>query len=173
LQQWLPAGRVRIASWLWKFHLLYAAGALGLALLGLVDLSSTFPVFDGLLVITLVMLTVNAARYFRRLRREQQVVLVSCVLFAGFLLFDMSDADGLVPCGRSGTGWGALAVVLAGISISVWHVSQTQQAHYQLTLSLETRVADRTAKAEALAEREAARSQLLALESKKRQKLAD
>lgn len=173
LQQWLPAGRVRIASWLWKFHLLYAAGALGLALLGLVDLSSTFPVFDGLLVITLVMLTVNAARYFRRLRREQQVVLVSCVLFAGFLLFDMSVAHGLVPWGRSVTSWGALAFVLAVISISVWHFSQTQQALYQLTLNLEKKVADRTAKAEALAEREASRSQLLALESKKSQKLAD
>src|SRR5690606_36334280 len=125
-----------------------------LALLGLVDLSSTFPVFDGLLVITLGMLTVNAARYIRRLRREQQVVLVSCVLFAGFLLFDMAVAHGLVPWGRSVTRWGSLAFVLAVISISVWRFSQTQPALYQLTLNLEEKVADRTAKAEVLAERE-------------------
>ncbi len=173
LQQWLPAGRVPLIGWLWKFHLLYAVGALVLSLAGVVELSSTFPVFDGLLVVTLLLLVASTVRHFGQLRREQQVVLLSCVLFAAFLLFDMAVAHGLLPWGRPLASWGALVFLLAVVSISVWHYSETQRALYQLTLTLEKKVADRTAKAEALAEREASRSQLLALESKKSQKLAD
>ena len=173
LQQWLPVGRLPLIGWLWKFHLLYAVGALALSLVGVVELNSTFPVFDGLLVVTLILLTVSTARHVRRLSRQQQVVLVSCVMLAAFLLFDMAVAHGLLPWGRPLASWGALAFLLAVVSISVWHYSETQRALYELTLTLEKKVDDRTAKAEALAEREASRSQLMALESKKSQKLAD
>jgi diguanylate cyclase (GGDEF)-like protein len=69
--------------------------------------------------------------------------------------------------------WGALGFSLAVVSISVWHYGKTQKELQQLNVRLEQKVRERTARAESLAEREVARARLLALESKKSQKLAD
>ncbi len=173
LRQWLDEPRPVLISWLIWCHLGFAVVALALALSGLVDLSSTFPVFDGLLLVSLVLMTAIVLRHFMVLRREQQILLLACGLFAALLILDMGVAHGVLPWARVPVSWGALAFSLAVISISVWHYGKTQQALHQLTLRLEQKVAERTARAEALAEREVARSRLLALENKKSQKLAD
>ncbi|MET4025686.1 diguanylate cyclase (GGDEF)-like protein [Marinobacter sp. MBR-99] len=173
LSQWLDARRPRLVRWLMWLHLVFAASALLLALLGLVNLSSTFPVFDGILLISLALMAAVVVRNFRSLYREQQVFLFTCGVFIVLLILDMAVAHGFLPWQRVPVSWGALAFSLALISISVWHYGKTQQALHQLTVQLEQKVAERTARAEALAEREVARSRLLALESKKSQTLAD
>ncbi|KPQ30522.1 MAG: Response regulator containing a CheY-like receiver domain and a GGDEF domain [Marinobacter excellens HL-55] len=172
LQQWLSELRPVLAGWIWKLHLAFAIVALALSLMGPVDLSSTFPVFDGLLLVSLLLLAVSAGRRFRRLYREQQILLVTFTLFSGFLIADMAVAHGFLPWARVPVSWGALAFSLAVISISVWHYGKTQKALQELTVRLEQKVAERTERAEALAQREVARSRLLALESSKSQKLA-
>ena len=172
LQQWLSEHRPLLAGWIWKFHLVFVVAALTLALVGAVDLSSTFPVFDVLLLVSLLLLTGSAAVRFRRLYLEQQILLLSCALFAAFLIVDMAVAHGFLPWARVPVSWGALAFAVAVVSISVWHYGRTQKALQELTVDLEHKVAERTERAEALAQREIARSRLLALESSKSQKLA-
>ena len=65
-------------------------GAIGLALLGVIDLSSTFPVFDALFLITVTCMATVAVRRFRHLAREQKVLLLTYGLFCGLLVVDMA-----------------------------------------------------------------------------------
>ncbi len=173
LALWLGRQSSALIRGLMWFHLVFAFGAIGLALAGIVDLSSTFPVFDSVLVVSLVLLVAVVSRRFAGLYREQQVLLIACGLFAGLLIVDMGVAHGFIPWTRVPVSWGALGFSLAVVSISVWHFGRTQKKLQQLTVRLEQKVQERTARAEALAEREVARARLLALESKKSQKLAD
>ncbi|PSF10458.1 GGDEF domain-containing protein [Marinobacter halophilus] len=172
LHQWLSEHRPLLMGWLWKFHLMFAVAALGLALVGAVDLSSTFPVFDGLLLVSLLLMAGSAGVRFKRLYLEQQALLLSCALLAGFLVADMAVAHGFIPWAPVPVSWGALAFSLAVVSISVWHYGRTQKALQELTVDLEQKVAERTERAETMVQREVARSRLLALESSKGQKLA-
>lgn len=173
LHQWLSEHRPLLVGWIWKLHLVFVVAALGLALVGAVELSSTFPVFDGLLLMSLLLMAGSAGIRFKRLYLEQQALLLSCALFAGFLVVDMAVAHGFLPWAPVPVSWGALAFSLAVVSISVWHYGRTQKALQELTVDLEQKVAERTERAEAMAQREVARSRLLALESSKSQKLAD
>lgn len=173
VSQWLEDRRPGLILWLMWLHLIFATAALLLAIFSVVDLSSTFPVFDAVFLVSLVLMVSVVVRHFLELNREQQVFLLGCGVFVVLLVLDMAVAHGFIPWGRVPVSWGALAFSLALISISVWHYGKTQQALQQLTLELEQKVAERTARAEALAEREVARSRLLALESKKSQRLAD
>lgn len=173
LQQWLSGQGPTAARWLWKLHLVYVVGALGLSAMGWVDLSSTFPPFDALLMASLLILMVSAARRFRGLAIEQRLLLATFAVFSVFLILDMAVAHGVLPWGRVPVSWGALGFSLAIISIAVWHYSTTHQALYTLTAQLEQKVAERTARAEGLAQREAARASLLSLESRKNETLFD
>lgn len=173
LQQWLSGHGPTAARWLWKLHLVYLIGALGLSMAGWLDLSMTFPPFDALLLVTLVILMVSAGRRVRRLAAEQRLLLATFALFSVFLILDMAVAHGVLPWGRVPVSWGALGFSLAIISIALWHYSTTYQALYNLTGQLEQKVAERTARAEGLAQREAARASLLSLESRKNETLFD
>ncbi len=173
LRQWLGAARPALISWLVWIHLGLAVSALALALVGAVDLSSTFPVFDVLLLVSLVLMAGAVLPRFCVLFREQQVLVVACGVLAVLLIVDMAVAHGFLPWGRVPVSWGALGFSLAVVSISVWHYGKTQKELQQLNIRLEQKVQERTARAESLAEREVARARLLALESKKSQKLAD
>ncbi|WP_228128439.1 GGDEF domain-containing protein [Marinobacter daepoensis] len=173
LAQWLGKQRSGLIRGLMWFHLVYAVGAVVGALGGLVALSSTFPVFDAVLVVSLLLIAMVAVRQFSGLYREQQILLLACGGFVALLILDMAVAHGFLPWGRVPVSWGALGFSLAVIGISVWHFGRTQRALHQLTARLEQKVRERTARAEALAAREVARGRLLALESKKSQKFAD
>lgn len=88
LEQWLRQPGSRLLNWIWKLHLVFLCGALGLPLAGWLDLSSTFPVFDGLFLVSLLLMGVVAIRHYRSLSREQQVILVAYGLYAGLLVAD-------------------------------------------------------------------------------------
>ncbi|MDL0431814.1 diguanylate cyclase [Marinobacter sp. TBZ242] len=173
LEQWFSDRRPRIINLVWKIHLIYAVAAIGLALAGVVDLSSTFPVFDGILLVSLTTIAVVVARRFRDLRIEQRVILAAYGVFCTLLVVDMAVAHGVVPWWRVPVSWGTLIFSLAVVLISLWHYARTQQALHQLNLSLEQQVAERTEKAESLVRLEQARARLLTFENEKSRVLND
>lgn len=173
LEQWFSDRRPWLINLVWKLHLVYAVAALGLALAGVVDLSSTFPVFDAFLLASLTTITVVVVRRFRDLRVEQQIILAAYGVFCSLLVVDMAVAHGFLPWGRVPVSWGTLVFSLAVVVISLWHYARTQQALHRLNLSLEQQVTERTQKAEALARREQARVRLLTFENEKTRVLND
>ncbi len=173
LEQWFTDHRPWLINLVWKIHLVYAVGAIALALAGVVDLSSTFPPADALLLASLVTITIVVARRFRHLRIEQQVILAAYGVFCSLLVMDMAVAHGFLPWTRVPVSWGTLVFSLAVVLISLWHYARTQQALHRLNLSLEQQVAERTKKAEALARMEQARVRLLTFENEKTRVLND
>ncbi len=173
LEHWLSDHRPWLINRIWKFHLAYLVGAIGFSLSGLVDLSSTFPVFDALFLITVTLMGTVAVSRFRHLLREQRVLLLTYGVFCVLLVADMAVAHGVLPWSRVPVSWGILAFLLAVVVIALWHYARTQKALTQLTISLEQKVAERTARAESLARREQARVRLLTFENEKNRVLGD
>ncbi len=173
LEQWLADHRPRLINLVWKVHLVYVVVALGLSLSGAINLSSTFPPFDALFLVSLVTITVVVIHRFKHLLLEQRIILLAYAIFCLFLIVDMAVAHGVLPWGRVPVSWGALLFALAVVVISLWHYARTQQALYRLNLSLEQQVAERTEKAETLARREQARARLLTFENEKNRMLND
>jgi len=168
LDQWLADRPSRLAiSLIWKLHLGYMVGALGLALAGVVSLSSTFPVFDVLLLVSfsaMGMLTVPRLRSFTG---EQKVLVLLCGVFGALLVADMAVAHAMLPWGQVPVSFGLFAFTLAVVLISLRHYAGTQKALQELTVTLEQQVANRTKKAETLLRREQARAGMLAFENEK------
>jgi len=167
LEQWFEDQRPWLINLVWKIHLGYFVLALALAGTGFVDLSSTFPVFDALLLASLTIVTVFVVRRFRDLSRSQQVMLVAYGVFCTLLVVDMAVAHGFLPWWRVPVSWGALAFSIAVVMIALAHYARTQQYLSDLNLSLEHKVAERTARAESLVRREQARVRLLTFENEK------
>ncbi|MDR9424873.1 MAG: diguanylate cyclase [Marinobacter sp.] len=167
LEQWLSDHRPWAIRLIWKTHLVYLVGALLGALAGVFDLSSTFPPFDGLFLVSLVVIFAVVVRRIRRMLPEQQVLLLAFGVFCALLIVDMAVAHGVLPWGRVPVSWGMLLFSLTVVLISLWHYAGTQEALKRLNTSLEERVAERTARAEALALREQGRVRLLTFENEK------
>ena len=173
LEQWFSDRRPWLINLVWKIHLAYAVASITLALSGLVDLSSTYPLFDALLLVSLATITIVVVERFRHLKIEQQIILAAYAVFCTLLVVDMAVAHGVLPWRRVPVSWGTLIFSLAVVMISLWHYARTQQALHRLNLSLEQQVTERTQKAEALARREQARVRLLTFENEKTRVLND
>lgn len=173
LEQWFEDQRPWLINLVWKIHLAYFALALTLAAVGAIDLSSTFPVFDALLLATLTTIAVLVGRRFRNLTRSQQIILLAYGVFCGLLVLDMAVAHGLLPWWRVPVSLGTLVFSLSVVVIALSHYARTQQSLQNLNLSLEQQVAERTARAESLARREQARVRLLTFENEKTNVLND
>jgi diguanylate cyclase (GGDEF)-like protein len=173
LEQWFEDQRPWLINLVWKIHLAYFVIALTLAASGVIDLSWTFAVFDGLLLISLVTVTVLVARRFRKLARQQQAILVAYGIFGGLLILDMAVAHGFLPWWRVPVSWGTLVFSLAVVLIALVHYARTQESLHKLNLSLEQQVSERTERAESLARREQARVRLLTFENEKTRVLND
>ncbi|MBW7472123.1 diguanylate cyclase [Marinobacter sp. F4218] len=173
LEQWLADHRPWLINLIWKLHLGYVVGAIGLALAGVVDLSSTFPVFDALFLVSIAAIGATVVRRFRHMLREQQVLVLTYGIFCGLLIADMAVAHGVLPWQRVPVSWGLLAFSLAVVVISLWHYARTHNALKRLAISLEQKVAERTARAESLARREQARVRMLTFENEKNRILGD
>ncbi|WP_417512635.1 diguanylate cyclase [Marinobacter sp.] len=173
LDQWLEDRPSRTISLIWKLHLAYLVCALGLALTGVVDLSSTFPPFDALLLFSLFVIGVLTLPRMRSLNGEQQILVFACGVFGALLVADMAVAHGFLPWGQVPVSLGLLFFSLAVVIISFRHYAVTQKSLQDLTVTLEQQVADRTERAETLLQREQARASLLAFENEKSQIFAD
>ncbi|MGO1499953.1 MAG: diguanylate cyclase [Marinobacter sp.] len=173
LDQWLGDRRTPAISLIWKLHLGYVVGALGLALTGVVELSSTYPPFDVLLLFSLSVMAVLTIPRLRSFSGEQQVLVLACSVFGVLLIADMAVAHGLLPWAQVPTSLGLLVFSLAVAIISVRHYASTQHALQKLTVTLEQQVAERTEKAEALLQLEQTRADFLALENEKSRMFVD
>ncbi len=171
LEQWFEDQRPWLINLVWKIHLGYFVLALTLAATGVINLSSAFPVFDGLLLVSLTTITVLVARRFRDLARQQQAILLAYGVFSILLILDMAVAHGFLPWWRVPVSWGALVFSLAVAVIALVHYARTQESLHQLNLSLEQQVTERTARAESLVRREQVRVRLLTFENEKTQVL--
>ncbi|MEE3168988.1 MAG: diguanylate cyclase [Pseudomonadota bacterium] len=167
LEQWLINHRPRLINRIWKIHLAYLIGAIGGSLLGLFNLSSSFPVFDALFLASMSVIVAVVLRRIRVMLPEQQILLLAFAVFCALLIMDMAVAHGVLPWSRVPVSWGMLLFSLAVVMIALWHYAGTQQALKRLNVSLEEQVAERTARAEGLARREQARVRLLTFENQK------
>lgn len=173
LEQWFEDQRPWLINLVWKIHLGYFALALTLAAAGVINLSSAFPPFDALLLATLTTIAVLVGRRFRNLAQSQQIILLAYGVFCSLLILDMAVAHGVLPWWRVPVSLGALVFSLSVVVIVLVHYARTQQSLHHLNLSLEQKVAERTARAESLARREQARVRLLTFENEKTNVLND
>ncbi len=153
LEHWLAETRPRLIRRLWQAHLGYLILALGASGQGWVDLAITFPIFDALLLASLVTLMGATLPHWRRLARRQQAILATCALFGLLLLADMAVAHGVLPWGRVPVAAGALAFVLAIVAICLLDYARTQRDLERLNRYLENEVAERTRQLQALVAR--------------------
>lgn len=144
LEHWFAEQRPRLLRRIWQLHLGYVAGAIGLAVAGIIDLSSTFPPFDALLVVSLIGMFTTIVVHLGVLNGEQRLIVLSYGLFALVLLIDMAVAHGLLGWRRVPVNGGALGFALAIVMISLWHYRQTQRELQRLNHSLEQQVTERT-----------------------------
>jgi len=144
LEHWFAEQRPRMLRSIWQLHLGYVTVALGLAASGVIDLSSTFPPFDALLVVSLGLMFTTIVLHLGMLNGEQKLIALSYGLFALVLLIDMAVAHGLLAWREIPVSVGALGFALAIVLISLWHYRQTQRDLQRLNHSLEQQVAERT-----------------------------
>ncbi|MGO2135335.1 GGDEF domain-containing protein [Marinobacter sp.] len=173
LDQWLGDRRSPATSLIWKLHLGYVVGSLSLALIGVVELSSTYPPFDVLLLLSFTAMGVLTVPRLRFFSGEQKLLVLACCIFGALLVVDMAVAHGMLPWVEVPISIGLLVFSLSVVLISFWHYASTQQALQKLTVTLEQQVAERTEKAETLLQREQVRAGLLTFENEKSRALVD
>lgn len=145
LTHWLAGVPQRCVQVLWRLHLAYLLGAVGLSQLGQVTIASTFPPFDLMLAITLPLMLAVCVWNIRRLKAEQRWIIGSFTTMACLLLTDMAVAHGLLAWRQVPVSLGLLVFSLTIVGVSLWDYRHTQ---YQLTLlnqHLEEQVRTRTA----------------------------
>jgi len=153
LEHWFAAQGPTLLRRIWQLHLGYLVLAPGLALAGVIDLSSTFPTFDVLLLVTLLVMFTTIVVHLGTLNAEQKLIVTSYGLFALLLLIDMAVAHGLLPWRRVPVSAAALVFALAIVTITLWHYRHTQRELHRLNLSLEKQVAERTRALEEMVEK--------------------
>ncbi|MGQ7249591.1 diguanylate cyclase [Halomonas sp. V046] len=173
LEHWFPTKGTRILRAIWLGHLGYAIAAVGLSLAGVVSLADTFPVFDALLLTSLILLTGILVLHHRTLTTNQRLVVSSYAVFAIFLVVDMLVAHGFVDWYMVPVHLGALAFTLAMVIISLRHYVSSQRELTHLNAFLEREIAERTHELAVLAEQEGQRATQLALENRKTHELGN
>ncbi|MCC5882059.1 MAG: GGDEF domain-containing protein [Halomonas sp.] len=153
LETWFSGRKRRWIRRLWHLHLGYLLLAIGLALGGAVNLSSTFPVYDALLAFSLPVLFALLVANLSQLSGEQRLVIAAYGLFGLLLLFDMAVAHGLLPWQRIPVSLGALGFSLVIVAISLRHYARTQRELIELNSRLEKQVTERTHELQQMVER--------------------
>ncbi len=150
LEGWFPRSRSRPIRWVWQGHLCYLLVALSASLLGWINLSITFPIFDGLLLVSIGTLLWVTLINLRGISRAQALMLAAFGFYALVLVLDMAWAHGFIPRNPIPLSWGGLAFVLASGAIALQQYHRNQLALVEVNQSLENRVAERTAALEEL-----------------------
>lgn len=152
LEHWMDGRYSWVMRLLWQSHLLYAALALGLSLSGVVDLSTTYPPFDALLVVSLIIMLGPVLVVFRQLTLVQKAIIAASGFYSLLLIADMAVAHGLITWRRIPVSLGALGFSLAMVAISLADYGRTQREIQRLNHELKKEVAARTQELEDLVE---------------------
>ncbi|MHA7878955.1 MAG: sensor domain-containing diguanylate cyclase [Saccharospirillum sp.] len=173
LEQWFGGKTALWIRRIWQIHLMYLVGALALSAVGVVNLSSTFPVFDVLLLITLSLMFALLGPKLRDLSLDERSMVVAFAIFGVFLVVDMLVAHNFLPWTRVPVSWGALAFSLVVVTLSLRHYGHTQIRLTRMNRELEEKVQERTQALENLADKERDRARILSYENEKNRILAD
>lgn len=171
LAAWFGGRDSRLMRGIAYLHLAYLLLALSLSLTGVIHLSITYPVFDTLFALSLLILLFITGRNVQQLNHDQRLVVAAFGIFAVLLLIDMAVAHGFLPWARIPLSLGALAFALVLVIISMRNYSSMQQAVQQLNITLEQRVAERTAALQTYVQKEQERSKQLSLLNRHSQQL--
>ena len=153
VEQWYRDTRLRLIRRIWQLHLAYWVIALGAASFGWISLAITYPVFDGLLLMSLVLMAAIILPRLKTLDDEQKAILATHGVFSLLLIADMAVAHGLLPWGRVPVSAGALVFSIVIVVISLFEYKRTQQEFKALNLRLEQEVAQRTGELQTLIRR--------------------
>ncbi|QEM81655.1 GGDEF domain-containing protein [Halomonas binhaiensis] len=173
LEHWFPQVRTRFLRLIWLALLAYLTIALSMSLMGMISLSSTFPSFDVLLLISTILMALLALRRCHTFNIHQYLVLASYAAFVFILMLDMAVAHSIIDWFEVPVHFGALAFTLSMVIISLRHYTQTQRELNHLNRFLESEVAERTSELQSHVKQEHQRASLIALEHSKSQALAD
>ncbi|MBR9883596.1 MAG: diguanylate cyclase [Oceanospirillales bacterium] len=144
LEQWFNSPVKRLYNWVWKFHLLFTAGALVLCLGGWAELSHIYPVFDAVFALTLVMLFVPTLGLFASASYDQRAIILAYAVLSILLLLDMGVAHGVLPWGQVPVAWGALLFSLSVVVIALRFFARSQRMLQEMNILLEQQVQERT-----------------------------
>lgn len=135
----------------WRVHAAFLVVAIGGSIAGVLELSSMYLVFDGLLTLSMLVLFAIAFSQFKNVSGLVRVSISAFAFFSLFLLIDMGVAHNFLPWTRMPISWGLLIFSIILIAISIRHFALTQKALKDLNLNLEQKVIDRTKELEYLA----------------------
>lgn len=163
LHDWIGRQTSKLMLRVAQMHMAYVLICLLLSLTGIRHLAYFYPVFDGLFVLTLLVMTWFCIRHIKAMNVEQRMVMGAFGVYAIFFLVDMVVAHGWVNWFNFPLAYGGLffALVLVVISLKKYH--HTQQAVSDLNIQLERRVAERTASLESYVKLEQQRANQLAM----------
>lgn len=151
-------------NWLRKiayFHGSYLVIAIILSMLGVIELAPTFPVFDALFAISIILIIGLGLSLRPSPGSDQQFVMLSFTVYGIFLLLDMGIANSVLPWINLDISIAALIFALVLMLISLRHYSHVQKALKELNEHLEIKVSERTATLHAYAEAEQERAEQL------------
>ncbi|WP_137169888.1 GGDEF domain-containing protein [Marinomonas sp. FW-1] len=169
LAEWLSKAHleVRHFQWLWKFHLMFLVAAGMGSLFGVVSISQLYPIFDGIFIVTLLLLIASVLFVFNRVRLEQKILILAYFGFCAVMMLDMFVAHGWVSWSSVPVSSGALLFAVAIIGLSFNHYLFTQRRLAKLNISLESEVNERTEQLTVMAEKEKLRSESLLFQQQK------
>lgn len=151
-------------NWLKKiayFHSSYLIIVISLAMLGVIELAPTFPVFDALFAISIILI-IGLGLSMRPLPgSDQYFVMWSFTIYGIFLLLDMGIANSVLPWINLDISIAALIFSLVLMLISLRHYSHVQKELKEFNDHLEIKVSERTASLHAYAEAEQERAEQL------------
>ncbi|KGK42232.1 hypothetical protein LH51_08965 [Nitrincola sp. A-D6] len=142
-----PGFQNRSRQWMtriWQLHLLYLVIAIGLSLLGWINLSITYPVFDGLFALTLFITFILIVKNIWHMPFVDKYIVVAYTVLALLLLEDMAVAHGFLHWRRVPVSYGILLFSATVVLISVLYFSYLQVRLRVLNESLELKVKQRT-----------------------------
>lgn len=175
LAEWLSdAGlEVRHFQWLWRAHLVFLLlAAIGSAC-GLIHLTQLYPAFDGMFIVTSLLLVVSVLLVFNRVRLEQKLLILAYFGFCAVMMLDMAVAHNWISWSSVPVSSGALLFSIAIIGLSFNHYLSTQRRLAKLNISLESKVIERTEQLSIMAKQEALRANGLLFQQEKNEIVSD
>lgn len=143
-EQVVTPGPWAVIRRLWQVHLGYTVAAIGLALLGVVQLLNTVLPYEVLVAITLVTLVTVSARESLRGNIDARLFTLGYAIVLVFGLLEIIDDLGGIDLPRRVIHWGVLGFVAVLVLILVRRFNQAVRARAQLiTIQRELNIAHR------------------------------
>ncbi|PJE57384.1 hypothetical protein TY87_00770 [Marinomonas sp. BSi20584] len=175
LAEWLSdAGlEVRHFQWLWRAHFVFLLLAAIGSVSGLLHLTQLYPAFDGMFIVTLLLLVVFVLLVFNRVRLEQKLLILAYFGFCSVMMLDMAVAHNWISWSSVPVSSGALLFSVAIIGLSFNHYLSTQRRLAKLNISLESKVIERTEQLSIMVKQEALRANGLLFQQEKLEIVSD